>query len=172
MTSPTATRENRTTSGRPGGPNAPAGAGSKDQSAGAEETSKGKLFKSKKFLIAVAAIVLVGGGGAYKFAIPHKPAPPAGGEVVPMDAMTLNLAGGHYLKVAVAIQLVKGKAVATDFDTSQAAELVIDEFSNRSVSALDTNAARKKLTAALLAQMKKAYPEEVFDVFLTQFVTQ
>ena len=172
-TTTTATRQNRTTPGRPGGPDTPAGAGAQDRAAeGTDERPKRALLKSKTFLIAVVAVVLVGGGGAYKFAIPHKPAPPAGGEVVPMEAMTLNLAGGHYLKIAVAIQLVKGKATATNFDTSQAAELVIDEFSNRSVASLDTNAARKKLTGQLLVAMKKAYPGEVFDTFLTQFVTQ
>jgi flagellar FliL protein len=86
--------------------------------------------------------------------------------------MTLNLTGGHYLKIAIAVQLVKGKAPAADFPTSHAAELVIDQFSNRPAESLSTNKARKKLTAELLTNLQKAYPEEVFDVFLTQFVTQ
>jgi flagellar FliL protein len=86
--------------------------------------------------------------------------------------MTLNLTGGHYLKIAIAVQLVKGKATAADFPTSHAAELVIDQFSNRPVDSLSTNKARKKLTAELLENLQKAYPGEVYDVFLTQFVTQ
>jgi flagellar FliL protein len=171
--STTAIRENRTTSGtRPGRPGGPGGPGSTDQDANTEDKPKGKLLKSKKFLIGVVVLVLVGGIGAYKFAIPHKPAPPVGGDVVAMDPSTLNLADGHYLKIAVAVQLVKGKATATDFDTSQAAELVINEFSNRNVVALNTNTARKRLTNRLLVAVKKAYPGEVFDVFVTQFVTQ
>lgn len=171
--STTAIRENRTTSGtRPARPGATGGPGSTDQDTKTEDKPKGKLLKSKKFLIGVVAIVLVGGIGAYKFALPHKPAPPVGGDVVAMDPSTLNLADGHYLKIAVAIQLVKGKATATDFDTSQAAELVINEFSNRNVVALNTNAARKRLTQQLLVAVKKAYPGEVFNVFVTQFVTQ
>ena len=90
----------------------------------------------------------------------------------PLPPATLNLAGGHYLKVAVAIQLIKGKAAATDFQTSHAAELVIDEFSNRPVASLSTNKQRKTLTSDLEKKIKAAYPDEVYDIFLTQFVTQ
>jgi flagellar protein FliL len=170
----TANRENRTLgSQRPGGAGrGAAGTGSK---AGAEpaEAKKPKksLFKSKKFLIAVAAVLAIG-GGAYTFLKPTPVVPPSGGEVVAMDATTLNLSGGHYLKIAVAIQLVKGKATSDAFSTSHAAELVIDEFSNRTVASLSTNKARKALTQDLLNKIKDAYPEEVFDVFVTQFVTQ
>ena len=126
---------------------------------------------SKKFLIVVALLLAVA-GGAYKFLAPHPVGPPAGGDVVALDATTLNLAGGHYLKIAISVQLVKGKATATDFSTSKAAEATIDEFSDRTVASLSSNRARQKLTDELLTKLKAAYPEEVFDVFLTQFVTQ
>jgi len=49
---------------------------------------------------------------------------------------------------------------------------VIDEFSNRTVASLSTNKARQALTAQLLDNIKGAYPGEVFDIFVTQFVTQ
>ncbi|MGH3494945.1 MAG: flagellar basal body-associated FliL family protein [Sciscionella sp.] len=147
------------------------GSGSKAGEPTIVPAPKRSLLKSKKFLIAVV-VVLALGGGAYTFLKPSKAGPPTGGEVVPMDATTLNLQAGHYLKIAVAIQLTKGKASATDFSTSHAAELVIDEFSNRTVSALASNTARKKLTADLLGSIQKAYPGAVYDIFLTQFVTQ
>jgi flagellar FliL protein len=127
---------------------------------------------SKKKLIIILVAVLAVGGGAYKFLVPKKPGPPVGGVVVPIDATTLNLTDGHYLKIAVGVQLVAGKATAESFATSQASELIIDEFANRSVESLSTNAARKKLTVQLVAKVKKAYKGEVFDVFITQFVTQ
>jgi flagellar FliL protein len=151
------------------------GSGSKAGAAAAgDEKAKAKksLFKSKKFIVILALVLAVGGGGYMFFLKPSKAAPPTGGDVVAMDATTLNLTGGHYLKIAVAIQLVKGKATGTDFSTSHAAELVIDEFSNRTVASLSTNEARKKATADLLAAVKKAYPGEVYDLFVTQFVTQ
>jgi flagellar FliL protein len=171
MTTPTA---QRTTSSKPGagGKAGEAGGAKGEEQDGAKaKGNKGSFFKSKKFLIAVVGVLVVG-GGAYKFAMPHKAAPPTGGDVVPIDAMTVNLAGGHYLKVAASVQLVKGKASATDFDVSQAAQALIDEFSNRTVASISTNTAREKLRTDLVTQVKKAYPGEVFDVFLTQFVSQ
>lgn len=169
MSTPTA---QRTTSSKPGGVGKAGDAGAGSEADGAKaKGGKAKLFKSKKFLIAVVG-VLVLGGGAYKFAMPHKAAPPVGGDVVPIDAMTVNLSGGHFLKVAAGVQLVKGKATATDFNVSQAAQALIDEFSNRTVQSLSTNANREKLRKDLVTNVKKAYPEEVFDVFLTQFVYQ
>ncbi len=176
----TTTRENRwasaggrTPGGRPGGTSSP-----KD-SAPAEEPAAKKtpLLRSKKFVIAVVVALAVG-GGAYKTLAPKKAGPPQPGQVVAMDATTLNLADGHYLKIAVAIQLVKGAggggkgSAGGEFSTSHAAELVIDEFSNLSVESLASNAARQKHTAHLLAQIQKAYEGEVFDIFLTQFVMQ
>jgi flagellar FliL protein len=154
MTTPTA---QRTTSSKPGAVGK-AGDGADNEADGGKgkggKSAGGKFFKSKKFLIAVVGVLVVG-GGAYKFAMPHKAAPPTGGDVVPIDAMT-----------------VKGKASATDFNVSQAAQALIDEFSNRTVQSLSTNAEREKLRKDLVANVKKAYPEEVFDVFLTQFVYQ
>jgi flagellar FliL protein len=161
MTTASPARENRWgAGGRP-----PPASGAKDEGSVSPEAdvapakSRRRVFKSKKALIVA-------------FAMPSKAAPPAGGDVVSLDATTLNLAGGHYLKIAVAIQLVKGKADAASFPASHAAELTIDEFSNRTVDALSSNDARKKLTSELLAKVQKAYPGEVYDVFLTQFVTQ
>ena len=63
------------------------------------------------------------------------------------------------------IQLVKGKAAAATFQMSQAEQLVIDEFSDRTVASLSTDAERLALTDQLEAAMKKAYPErDIFDI--------
>jgi flagellar FliL protein len=91
---------------------------------------------------------------------------------VALDANTLNLSDGHYLKIAVDLQLVKGKAAAATFLPSDAKELVINQFSDRTVASLSTNAERIALTDQLEDAMKKAYPNEIFNVYLTQFVTQ
>jgi flagellar FliL protein len=136
------------------------------------DTPAGKRRPSKKIVIILVLILAVGGFIGSKKFMPAKAEAPQPGDVVAMDATTLNLAGGHYLKVAISLQLVAGKASATDFATSQAAQLVIQEFSDRSVPSLSSNAARDKLTKELKARIKKAYPGEVYDVFLTQFVTQ
>jgi flagellar FliL protein len=137
----------------------------------AEPPARAKKGRRKKVILAVVAALVVG-GGAYKFLAPKHAGPPTGGDVVALDATTLNLAGGHYLKIGISVQLVKGKAAAADFPTGHAAELTIDEFSNRTVASLSSNAARQRLQDDLLAKLKAAYPGEVYDVFLTQFVTQ
>lgn len=171
MSTTTAPQARTTSSGSSASGKADGSAKDDDETGAKGKGGKGSLFKSKKFILVLVGVLVIG-GGAYKFLMPQKAAPPTGGDVVPITAMTVNLAGGHYLKIALGVQLVKGKASATAFDTSHASELVIDEFSNRSMTLLDTNATRKKLTDDLLTQLKKAYPGEVFDVFLTQFVTQ
>ncbi|SHG27348.1 flagellar FliL protein [Jatrophihabitans endophyticus] len=144
----------------------------KDKADDAEKKEEKKSFlKSKKAIIGLVALLAVG-GGAYKFMAPAKATPVTGGDIVALDATTLNLKGGHYLKLAVAIQVVQGKATADDFKTSEAQELVIDEFSDRTVASLSSSEDRKKLVEDLEKKIKKAYEGEVFDVFLTQFVTQ
>jgi flagellar FliL protein len=172
MSSPTATRENRTTrASSPAGLKGGEPREDENDSATAKKKRVSGLLKSKKFIMAVVGVLVVG-GGVYKFAVPHPAPPPTGGEVVPIEAMTVNLSGGHYLKLAASVQLVKGKASAADFDISHASELLIDEFSNRPISAIDSDAKRNTLKAQLLTSVKKAYPGEVFQVFLTQFTYQ
>lgn len=141
------------------------------RAAGKAAARKKPFLKSKKGIMLIVVVLLVA-AGAYKFLAPKKVSPPSGGDVVALDATTLNLAGGHYLKVAVAIQLVKGKASAGSFEVSHAQELVINEFSNRTVASLSANPARQALANELEVALKKAYPGEIYDLFLTQFVTQ
>jgi flagellar FliL protein len=170
----TATPSSRFVSGgtvRPGGAGKDGKAAEDAAAAGAEKKSIKTLLKSKKFVMILVAVLVVGGVG-YKMFAPKHVGPPTGGDVVAMDPTTLNLQGGHYLKVAIAIQLVQGKASVTGFKTSHAAELTIDEFSDRTVESLSTYAARKRLVTDLTDKIKAAYPGEVFEVFLTQFVTQ
>src|SRR5436305_8317291 len=99
-----------------------------------KDPAKGKKkspLKNKKVLILLVCILAVG-GAAYKILMPPpKPGPAKGGDIVTMDPTTLNLNDGHYLKVAVAIQLVEGKGTKDTFATSPAMDLIIDEFSNR-----------------------------------------
>lgn len=172
-TTATTTATNRFGAEKGGGPagGAKKGAAAADAGKGKGEGKKKSLFKSKKFLIILVGVLVVG-YGAYSFLMPSKAGPPVAGDVVPVDAMTLNLADGHYLQIAISVELVKGKATATDFSTAKAAQATIDEFSNRTVASVSSLKARKRLTAELLTQLKAAYPGEVFGVDLTKFVTQ
>ncbi|WP_375494018.1 flagellar basal body-associated FliL family protein [uncultured Jatrophihabitans sp.] len=143
----------------------------KTRPAEADAETDGAPKKSKKKLIIIVLVVLlVVGGGAYKFLAPKpKPAPPKAGETVKMDPTILNLADSHYLKVGISIQLVAGKAKSADFDSSQAGQLVINEFTGLDRGTL-TNTERQKLETDLTTKIKKAYPGEVYALYLNTFL--
>lgn len=151
--------------------------------AGKEEEAGAKAGKggSKKLLIIIVAavVLLVGGGvGAYvMFAAgsgsDKKPEPIPSG-VVAAEAITVNLADGHYLKIAIALQMTTEAAEAVD--ASKALDLVISEFSNLETAELSTNKQREALKKELTEKIVKAYTEEgkepVMAVYFTEFVIQ
>jgi flagellar FliL protein len=167
----TAPTQNRFATNGSAGPGGKGAKGTATEADAPENAPKKSIFKSKKFIMIVVAVLAVGGIG-YKMFGPKKVVPPAGGEVVALEPTTLNLRGGHYLKVAISIQLVKGKATAEEFPTAEAAQLLIEEFTDRSASALLSGKKRNALFADLKKEIKSAYDGEVFDVFRTEFVTQ
>jgi flagellar FliL protein len=136
------------------------GAKGKDAAGKGDAGKDGKksLFKSKKFIIGVVALAGVG-GGVYKVMQPTPVVPPAAGAYITLDPTTVNLVGGHYLKIGVTIVAVAGKATLANFETAEAAQLVITEFSNRTVASLSSNAAREERRAHLIRALRKAYPD-------------
>jgi flagellar FliL protein len=136
--------------------------------------------KSKKMLmIIVIAVVVLAGGGAGAFFMMSSgdkaEAAPAKGTVVSIDdAVTVNLADGHYLKVKFSLQQTAD--VAEDVDTSEALNLAIDEYTGKTVAELSTEKGRDKVKEELLAKVIKAYTtdgtKEIMDIYYTQFVTQ
>jgi len=138
----------------------------------AEPTKKSK----KKLIMIVAAVLLLGGGGgaAYfmfgssgKSTAKPKPVP---GVVLPLDAITVNLAGGHYLKIHLALQTT---ADAGDkVDGSQALDLTVAEFSNHDMAEYASADARARAKAELLKSVAKAYDDKIMDIYFTEFVMQ
>ena len=139
------------------------------------EAGKAAPKKSKKMLvIVVAAVVLLGGGGAGAyfafFSGPSKPNPPVAGKVVPLDAITMNLAEGHFLKLKISLQATAD--AKEEPDGSKALDIAIDQLSNRTVAELSSNAARDQAKAELRKKVSEAYEGEVMDVYFTEFVMQ
>jgi flagellar FliL protein len=131
--------------------------------------------KSKKMKIILVAVVLLMFGAVAKFTVlapsaPAGDAKPVPGHVVAMTDMTLNLAGGHYLRIKLALQTVEG--TPEELDTSEAAQAVIDQFSDRPVAELTGEAARSKAKKELLGKLQKVYPKQIMDVIYTEFFTQ
>jgi flagellar protein FliL len=150
----------------------------KGKSAAEGENGGGKT-KSKKLKLAVLALVLLlGGAGAAKFTIlaPSKSTKPAvkakaaPGPVIALDEQTLNLDGGHYLRLKVAIETTKG--TSEEMEVTEGVQAVIDEFSNRPVAELTGDAARSKARKELLAKLQKIYPKKILDIYYTEFVMQ
>jgi flagellar FliL protein len=136
---------------------------------GDEETPK---KKGKMKLIIIVVVVLALGGGAYMMFFKKKgPAPPPKpGAVVALDPITINLAGGHFLKLGLAIQATA--AVKEAPDGSKALDLAVNELSNRTIAELSSNKVRNAIKAELKEKVVEAYEHEVMDIFFTQFVMQ
>jgi flagellar FliL protein len=138
---------------------------------GAEAPKKGK----KKLIIILLAVLLLGGGGAggYLFLAggeAEAATAPEPGPVVALDAITVNLADGHFLKVSIALQATAD--AHEEPDGSKALDLLISQFSNKEVAELSSNEAREHHKKELVEKVKKAYHEEVYDVYFTEFVMQ
>lgn len=137
---------------------------------GAAEAAPKK--KSKKKLIMILGLVLVLGGGGYFFMGRKSGPPPAPkpGEVVALEPITVNLEGGHYLKLGIALQAPTTAGEAPD--GSRALDIAIDEFSNRSIEELSSAKTRNHLKEELRKKVIEAYEHEVMDLYFTEFVTQ
>jgi len=144
---------------------------------GADTAGSGKGKKSLKLKLIIGLVVLLlGGGAAAKFTV-LAPAPskasaaaaqPVAGPIIQMSELTLNLTGGQYLRIKIALVTVKGSKPI--LDTTMATQLVIDEYSNHSPAELTGDLARQKAKAALLAKLQKAYPKQIMDALYTEFV--
>ncbi|MGI5236652.1 flagellar basal body-associated FliL family protein [Dactylosporangium sp. CA-139066] len=129
-------------------------------------------------IIAIALAALIGGGaGGYMIFAPKKATaepPPTPGVVSVLDAITINLADGHYLKLKMTLQATTDAAEAPD--GSKALDIAIELFSNRDQAGLLTSDGRDKAKKELVAKVVKAYTvekkKEVMDVYFTTFVIQ
>jgi flagellar FliL protein len=132
-----------------------------------------KKSKKKLLIIVVAAVVLLGGAGAYFMlgssgsTAKPKPVP---GKVIALDAITVNLAGGHYLKIHLALQATA--TAGEEVDGSQALDLTVAQFSDLTMAELASAEGRKKAKEKLLTAVEKAYEEKIMDIYIIEFVMQ
>ncbi|WP_127783030.1 flagellar basal body-associated FliL family protein [Rhodococcus sp. X156] len=151
-------------------PSGAAAAGAKRRSGDATD-APAKAGAGRKKIIVIAVVVLLLAAAGYFFLAPSgEEGPPEPGPVVAMETTTLNLADGHFLRVKIALQTVLGADEA--LDTSKAAQLVISELSNRPMASLSTEAARTEAKTALLGKLQQAYPDQIMDLYYTEFVMQ
>ncbi len=143
--------------------------------AAATEPAAPKKSRKRLVLVLVAVLVVAAGAAYYLLGMGGggsdvEPAPKPGA-VLPVDAISLNLADGHYLRLGFGLQLTADVGEETP-DPSKAVDLAIALFSGRTVAEVSDPATREQLKTQLLAELTDAYEGEVMDVYLTDYVTQ
>ena len=139
-----------------------------------EETGKGG---NKKLLIIGLVVLLAAAGAAYFFLFAGGEAQveePVAGEVLAREPVAVNLAGGGYLKVGIALQLVAsdagGHGAASGPSGAKATDLIISTFSQAQPA--DVTGARDALKEALEEKIVEAYHGEVMGIYYNEYVTQ
>jgi flagellar FliL protein len=145
----------------------------KTKTEGEEAPAKGGRTR----LLAVLVVLLLAAGAAAYFFLfsgdSAKAEEPEKGAVVALDPIAVNLAGGGYLKVGIALQLTADAGEEAP-DGSQALDLIISTFSQADPA--DVTGARDALKEALEEKIIAAYTEEelplVMAIYYTEYVTQ
>ena len=95
------------------------------------------------------------------------------GEIVKLDATTLNLADAHFLKLGLGLQLKKGvKPEAYTTKSAKALDLAISLFGGRTYTELSDPKARDRAKEELSKEVTDAYGGEVTGIYFTEFVMQ
>ena len=127
--------------------------------------------KSRKTLLIIVVVVLAMAAAAWWFMI--RPAgadeAPKPGEVLQLEPIQVNLAGGHYLKIGIALQAVEG---AEEVEGSKALDATIELFSGMTMAELGDKRKRTHLKEKLVEELDHRYHGEVMEVYFTDFVTQ
>jgi flagellar FliL protein len=132
---------------------------------------KSKPSGRRKLLVLVGAAVLLAGGltGA-KLMLGNGEKAPEPGAVLALDAMTVNLSDGHYLKFKMALRATAD--AGEEMDGAEAQDLAITQYTGRTIGELSSAAGRKQAKVQLLESVRKAYEEKIMDIYFTEFVTQ
>ncbi|HVV58471.1 MAG TPA: flagellar basal body-associated FliL family protein [Gaiellaceae bacterium] len=136
----------------------------------------------KKLMILVPLILLIGAGGTYEMVLKPKPkavVPKLDGTLVSLgDAFTVNLAGGHYGRISVAVLVNPAPALGAGSTAGLLPEndavraIVTDDLTGVSSDRLINRAQRHDLLAKILADLKKSTDEPVTKVFFTDVAVQ
>jgi flagellar protein FliL len=169
--------------------------GSEDTEAEGGKGGGGKMMPAAMISLAlVAAGYFVGGRGggaapAAEATVITVIAPePEVETIIDLEPININLADGHYLRIAISIGMAAaheeasgeaaaaGHGAATDTATTEptapAADLVLSTFAGKTMEELSTLEGRVAARDHLQEGLKEFYGEEVLTVFFTEFVMQ
>ncbi|HEX7106895.1 MAG TPA: flagellar basal body-associated FliL family protein [Acidothermaceae bacterium] len=145
--------------------------------ASAESAAPKKKKGKKKLVIGLVLVVALGGVAKVEFLSPKKDSHAAvvakPGPLVALDAVTVNLAGGHYLRVGVTVQFTDKVSASAPPDGAPALDQVIGYFTGQDGAPLQTGVGLEKAKEGLEKEIADVYPKEpVYDVLFTSFVVQ
>jgi flagellar FliL protein len=156
----------------------------KDADSGEDGDKKGLLDGKLKLVVIFLPTLLLIIGGLYVFvfsggsedkdpstgsehvaAAEHTEEP---GEVIMVEPVTINLAGGHFLKVGVALQATAD--AGEEVPPSKATDAMISLFSGKTMDELATAKGRDAAKKELLNMVKESYEKKVYEIYFTSFV--
>lgn len=126
----------------------------------------------KKLLIGVLVLALGAGAGWWFLLRPAaaEEEGPKPGEVLVLQAIQINLADGHYLRIGLALQ--KTEEAGEHVEGSKALDAAIELFTGERMDELARAKHRNQLKDELEHELEELYHGEVMGVYFTDFVTQ
>lgn len=96
------------------------------------------------------------------------------GLIVDLEAVNVNLADGHYLRIAVSLGLSQEVELhePEEFPTAPAADVVLTAFAGRTIQQLAGAEGREAARLELAEALEHFYGSEIVAVYFTEFVMQ
>jgi flagellar FliL protein len=97
------------------------------------------------------------------------------GGQVPLDAVTVTLQDGGYLKFAVALQLskeTKAEKFVAENEGEKARSVALESFTCRTTQDVSTAAGQQEAKDEVAARVVNAYHGKVLDVYFTEWIIQ
>jgi flagellar FliL protein len=95
------------------------------------------------------------------------------GPLVAPDAITVNLTGGHYLRIGIALQFGPKVSMTAPPDGSAALDQTITYLTGQNATTRESPAGLAAVKAALTTRITKVYPgDALLGVLITSFVIQ
>jgi flagellar FliL protein len=128
-------------------------------------------------MLILLVVILAAAGAAYFFLFSGSDAAaeePVAGDVLVLEPLAVNLAGGGYLKIGVTLQFTEAGSAGghggSGPDGSKATDLIISTFSQAAPA--DVSGARDALKEALQEKIIEAYHGDVMEIYYNEYVTQ
>lgn len=169
-------------------PDAPAAAAGKKGNGKKGKKDKGGRSNLLPAVVLAAGIAAGGwfmggsGGGAAASTDTTAEAAVVEGPLLGMEPLTVNLAGGHYLRVAVSLQLSdayedvvedhEGGEALAHHDETRVRDALISLFGGRDAGELSTSDGRDAARHDLHAATSELLDGTVMEVYFTEFVIQ